>query len=203
MLTSMRESPARGSLGVIAALVLGLGVASCGGSGARSATDAAADRGSTGAAHNLSAPGSDRDNDGDHNDDDTRVLDYGQPANAADWRRSVALVKRYFAAAAAANGAGACRLLIPLSAESVAEEYGETPQLRGGTCAVVMSKLFRLHHRMLTEKSAVLEVIAVRINGYRGLAVLDFPEIHEARQIGLRRVQGAWKVADLLDGIIE
>lgn len=131
------------------------------------------------------------------------MLDYGNPANAADWRRSVALVKRYFAAAAAADGAGACRLLVPLSAESVVERDGGSPPLRGRTCAVVMSKLFRLHHRMLAEKSAALEVIAVRIKDDRGLAVLNFPEIHEARQIGLRRVRGTWKVVDLLDGIME
>jgi hypothetical protein len=185
-------------LGTLAVVALCLGVVACGDSGERHATGASATVAPSAATHE-----NDRDNDGDHNDDDGRVLNYGHPASAADRRSSVTLVTRYFAAAAAADGAKACALLVPLTAESVVEEDGHSAALSGRSCAAVMSKLFRLHHRMLVEKRAALEVISVRIEGNKGLAVLDFPEIHEVRQLGVRRVDGAWKVVDLLDGIIE
>jgi hypothetical protein len=179
-------------LGTLALLALCLGIAACGDSGARPA--------------GASAPSSherDRDNDDDHNDDDARVLYYGHAADAADRRSSIALVKRYFAAAAAEDGKRACGLLVPLLAESVVEEDGRSPGLRGRTCAAVVSKLFKMRHRMLLEKRAALEVIAVRVKGDRGLVVLNFPEIREARQLGERRVDGRWKLHELLDGIIE
>lgn len=204
-------------LGGLAVVALCLGIVACGDSSKRPGA-------TTDVASNRSAQENDRDNDGDHNDDDGRVLFYGHAASAADRRGSVALVTSYFAAAAAADGAKACALLVPLLAESVVEEDGRSPALRGRTCAEVMSKLFRLHHRTLVEKRAALQVIAVRVEGNKGLAVLNFPGIrevrrlgegsevlvapdsrgtHEVRQLGERRVDGTWKVLDLLDGIIE
>jgi hypothetical protein len=145
----------------------------------------------------------DRDNDNDNNDDDARDLNYGHAATPAEERSVAGLVRRYYAAAAAGDGAQACRLLVPLTAESVVEDDGRSPSLRGRTCTVVMSKLFKLQHRTLAGKSAALEMFAVRIKGNRGLALLEFPEIHEVRQLGLRRVAGTWRIVDLLDGIIE
>jgi hypothetical protein len=176
-------------------LVLCLTLAACGDASKQSTGGA---RGVTSTAHK-----NDRDNDNDHNDDDGNVLDFGQAASATDRQVSVALVTRYFAAAAAANGAMACTLLAPLMAESVVEVDGHSAALRGSTCAQVMSKLFRLHHPMLVEKSAALKVVTVRILGNTGLIVLDFPEIPEVRQIGERRIDGRWAIFDLLDGIIE
>jgi hypothetical protein len=146
---------------------------------------------------------SDRDNDNDHNDDDSGVLGFGHAADAVEMSSLVALVKRYYAAAAAANGAQACALLVPLQAESVVEEDGRSGKLRGDSCSVVMSKLFRLNHALLAGKARAMKIIAVRIRGDTGLVAIEFPEIYEARQIGVRRVAGGWKVFDLLDGIIE
>ena len=154
----------------------------------------------------VSTPSShkrDRDNDGDHNDDDAQVLYYGHAADVADRTSSIALVRNYFAAAAAKDGKRACGLLVPLLAESVVEEDGRSPALRGRTCAAVVSKLFAMHHHMLLEKNAALQVLEVRIKGNRGLVVLNFPEIPEARQFAERRIDGSWKLASLLDGIIE
>lgn len=182
-------------LAALLAVLLGLGLAACGSSGNPSAS---ASNATSDTRHR-----SDRDNDSDHNDDDGNVLDFGQAANATELHSIVALVTGYFKAAAAADGAKACALLVSLQAESIVEQDGRSPALRGGSCAVVMSKLFELDHSLLVGKASAMKIIAVRIQGDVGLVVIEFPEIYEARQIGVRRVGDGWKVFDLLDGIIE
>jgi hypothetical protein len=184
-------------LGLLLLLALCLGIVACGDSGGRPAKASAATT-STSSSHER-----DRDNDGDHNDDDARVLDFGHAADAIERSSLIGLVKHYFTAAAAEDGKHACELLVPLLVELVVEEDGRSPMLRGRTCAVVVSKLFALHHRMLLEKNAALQVLEVRVKGDRGLVVLNFPEIPEARQFGGRRIGGSWKLDELLDGIIE
>jgi hypothetical protein len=186
---------------MLAALLLGLGVAACGNSN-KGATSSAAVA-STSATITASTHKPDRDNDGDNNDDDAKVLAYGHAANATEWRIAVALAKRYFAAAAAEDGAQACRLLAPLFAESAVELVGHSSAARDRTCATTMSKLFSAHHRLLAEKDASIKVVAVRVKGDRMLAVLEFPPLPEVRQIEERRVGAAWKIFALLDGIIE
>lgn len=186
---------------------LGPSVAACGSSSgdavSRSSTVANGDSASTTAAGASSTHGSDRDNDSDHNDDDENVLDYGHAANAADRRASVALVTRYFAAAAGGNGATACSLLMPFISGSVVENYSRLRGVRGNTCAVVLSNLFRQRHRQLAAKSASLEVIAVRVEGDKALAVLNLPEIPEVRQIAERRLGNRWRLLVLFDGSLE
>jgi hypothetical protein len=187
---------------VAAALVMGL--AACEASSERTAPTTRPSVASTGAASSdFSTYHNDRDNDGDHNDDDENVLGFGHAADPADRLASVALVERYFAAAAAANGAQACRLLAPFVAESVPEDDGHSPGLRGRTCPVVMSKLFELHRRLLVEKKTTLKVVGVRVEGDKALAILEFPTIPEVRQIAERRVKGTWRVLELLDNILE
>jgi hypothetical protein len=181
-------------LGVLACLTLGLGVCACGGSGTSRS-------GAVGA--NASAHRTDFDDDGDHNDDDAKVLAYGHAAGAPERRVATALVKSYFGAAAAEDGSRACRLLAPLLSETVVETDGHTPALRGRTCAAVMSKLFAVRHRLLAEKSSSLRVYAVRAKEDRMLVVLQFPPSPEARQIEERRVAGRWTIFALLDSIIE
>ena len=152
---------------------------------------------------NFSTHHNDRDNDGDHNDDDGKVLYFGHAADAVDRQVSVALVTRYFTAAAAENGTAGCSMLAPFVAESVAEDDGQAPPLLGKTCHVVLSKLFKLHHQLLVEKHVTLRVIGVRVKGNRALAILDFPKIPEVRQMPERRIGGRWWLLDLLDGILE
>ncbi len=141
----------RSTARILAVALLGLGATSCAGgsTASRDSATIASQHGSasTTAAPNFSTHKNDRDNDGDHNDDDEKVLHYGHAASPSDRRASVALVTRYFAVAAAENGAAACSMLVPFIAEAVAEQDGKSPPLLGKTCAVVMSKLFRLHHR--------------------------------------------------------
>jgi ketosteroid isomerase-like protein len=193
-------------LGLLTAAALGLGVAACGGAStnatSRGPTRATAIGASAPATSNPSAV-NDRDNDGDHNDDDEGVLNYGHAADAADRGASESLVRRYFAAAAAADGGRACSLLAPFVEQSVVEDEGRSPALRGNSCAAVMTKLFRRQRRLLAEKNATLRVIGVRVEEDKALAILEFPAIPEVRQLAERRVEGTWRVLDLLDGILE
>jgi len=152
----------------------------------------------------LASRSRDRDDDLDHNSDDGGVLGFGHAADAADRRGVTALVIRYFAAAANADGASGCRMLTPPVAETVAERDGGSPQLSGGTCAVVLSKLFAWYHSALVEKQRTLTVTGVRVQGARVLAILEFPTMPEKiRQIDGRRVSGSWKLFELLDSIVE
>lgn len=178
-------------LGLLVIALLCLGATACGG------TDKAAGSGA------QSVVKRDRDNDLDHGDDDGKFLNYGHAAYAAEARALTALVKRYYAAAAASDGAAACSMLYPFIAESVVEGYGHTRALRGDTCAVVMSKLFAQQHKLLTGKSTTLKMYAIRVNGARALTVLRFAVLPEVRIITERREGSTWKMLNLLDSIIE
>jgi hypothetical protein len=192
-------------LTTFATILLCVGVSACGSSGRDSSRDASKPASPTGVAVTSGATHkNDRDNDGDNNDDDQHVLNFGQTASPADRQAIAALVTRYFAAAASENGKQACALLVPFIAESVVEKYGQTtPRLRGKTCAVVMSKLFKYSHRELVNKDATLQIMRVGVEGDRSLVVLNFPTIPEVRQITARRTGGSWRILYLLDGILE
>ncbi len=145
----------------------------------------------------------DRDEDYDNNDDDYYVLGFGRPAGATDAQAITTLVRRYFASAAAENGAEACALITPFFAETVVEQYGHTPQLRGNTCAAVMSKLFKNNHKEIAAKNSHLKVMRIGVEGDVARVGLEFPEIPTITQIRIRRQGKRWTVLDLLDHLIE
>ena len=145
----------------------------------------------------------DRDNDGDNNDDDAKVLAFGQVPGAAEQKTITKLVNDYFAAAVAMDGRKGCALLTPLIAESVVESYGRSTNLRGSTCAEVVSKLYRLRHAELVRKVATLKVMRIGVEGNRSLVALEVPSIQEDRQVTLRNSGGKWTMLTLLDGNIE
>jgi hypothetical protein len=185
---------ARSLLAVCALLALCFAAGSCGGGEAGTAS----------VVSNFSTHNNDRDNDGDHNDDDGRVLGFGQPADPSGRRAITELITRYFAAATAGDGARACAMLEPrLRVATVAQDGGPSATLHGATCATVMTKQFELRHRELVEKNAALRVIAVRVKGGRAIGVLDFPEIPEVRQFVARVSRGRWTAFSRFDGIIE
>jgi hypothetical protein len=148
----------------------------------------------------------DRDNDSDSNgksyyDGDDSFRGYGHPVSTADKLAVTALLKRYYAAAAAANGATACTLLNSKIEGSVVENLGRPPEpayFRGNTCATVMSKVFALNHRQLSAYAARLTVSTVLLNRTGALAVLDFKTL-PGRVIAVTREHGVWKVGSLLD----
>lgn len=149
----------------------------------------------------------DRDNDSDNptgsyfDGDDRHVLDYGRAANATERQAITGLVKHYYAAAAAADGTTACKILVASLANSVAEDLGQPPgpgYLRGDSCQAVMSKVFELNHAQLSAYAAKLDIATVRIEHDSGLVVMDFKDL-PGRSLLVRREQGAWKIGELLD----
>jgi hypothetical protein len=174
---------------LLAAVLLSANVAACGGAS-----------GSGSASPHAVKP--DRDNDSDNNDDDAHILNYGRAPSATERRELTSLVSGFYATAAADNGARVCSMLYPLISETVAEDYGHLPGLKGTTCATVLAKLFKREHRVLVGKSSALKIYTLRVKGEKALALVSFGTM-EVRQILERRSDGAWKMAALSDTILE
>jgi len=142
----------------------------------------------------LGAPNDDTNNNG--------VVDFGHEADAADTQAITDLVKRYFAAALAGNGAAACSMLYSTLSESVPEDYGESPPgqpyMRGTTCPAVLKLLFKHEHPQLAAEVPKLQVARVRLSEHHGLVVLRFAKLPE-RQISVGREGHTWRIQGLLD----
>ncbi len=94
-------------------------------------------------------------------------------------------------------------MLYPLLSEMTAEDYSQSPGLSGTNCATTLTKLFKRDHRKLAIKSATLTMYKIRVKGEKALALVSFATAPEVRQILERRVDGSWKIATLLDTILE
>ncbi|HEY5194239.1 MAG TPA: hypothetical protein VIJ39_10265 [Solirubrobacteraceae bacterium] len=149
----------------------------------------------------------DRDGDADnstgsyYDSDDDSIRDFGHAASAADQRAVTTLVKHYYTAAAADNGAAGCAVTYSTIAKLIREDQGHAPgppYLRGNTCAVVMSKLFQHDQRQLKIYNALLRVTGVRLDHGHGFAVLGFDGL-PGREIAVEREDGTWKIEALLD----
>lgn len=149
----------------------------------------------------------DKDDDIGTSSDDTNnnpILDYGHAAGPADRRAITALVKRYYAAAAAGDGTQACSMLYITLSESVAEDQGHESagpayQSQGTTCPTVMALMFKHFHEQLAAKLPLLKVSRVRLHRHRGVAILSFGSMPE-RRIAVLRERRTWKIVGLLDG---
>lgn len=173
---------------LLAFALLSIGTSACGGATA---------------SHSSTTVKRDRDNDLDHNDDDAQALDWGHAAGPADRATITSLLTRYYAAAAAEEGATTCHLLMPFMAEAVAEDYGHNTETPGHSCAAVMRKLFALRHQLLVIESASLKIYAMRVGEGKALTFLTFATLPEVREITERRDGSEWKVLELLDQILE
>lgn len=225
------HSPGRSTLpALLAATLLCLGLAACNGSGEHSAsptssanasssstpatTTSAADTAGGSAAGrsatntDVSSPIPTGDQDGDGpNDvafdrDDSFITTFGHAAGPSDRSTITALVKRYYAAIASADGATACSLLFFAIVESAAETYGQTAADatagRGKGCGSVMSHVFEGNHRQLLAEARHLEVIAIRVQRRRAWVLLRFgPE--SVRRIVVYREGATWRIGELLD----
>lgn len=199
---------------LLASVWLGLGLAACGGAGRDSGTDSHVSLSATRATEATSsgrtrtavlvAPSSgDRDHDSSEqtafDSDDGRSLSFGHAASPADRRTIAAVVKRYYAALAAQDGARTCALLLAVVAESVPEEiYGPSGLTSGMTCTEVASELSAESHPQLVAEDHTLRVIGVRVRRRLASALLRFSG-RSARHILLYREGGAWKIGTLGD----
>jgi hypothetical protein len=130
--------------------------------------------------------------------DDAASFAYGHAPNAATRRAIASIVKRYYAAAAAGDGAGACPLLQPGIARTLPESYagplGPAYMRDAKTCAAVLSLLFG-HDR--AQLSGAIELFAVRVAGASARAIVSSRTL-PASSLLLMRQGGSWRLVEVL-----
>jgi hypothetical protein len=187
--------------------LLSFDVVACGGSGSGSASRAhsSAVASTGGATVPASTSASQTSTTGEGPGSSERKFDETAGVAASDAERSAiaALVKRYYAAVAADNGAQACSLLYPPLGKAIVEDYGNSVSpsyLRGKTCSVVMSKIFKHRRGQPTSDVSGIEVTGVRVvNGTAAIVLLHSPTM-PVGEISLSREGKKWTVDLLLGG---
>jgi hypothetical protein len=150
------------------------------------------DKDSDDARHPMNAP----------NDDQVLFATYGKKASPADARAVTSLVKRYYTAAAAGDGATACSLLHSSIATGLAASRSQAGQGVRDTCATSMSLLLKQQHQhLIAEDAATMVVTRVLTKGDIGLAMLGFRTVPES-QIVIEREGHTWKVDALFDSYV-
>jgi hypothetical protein len=135
----------------------------------------------------------------DRDDDAARRFDHA--ARGAEKRTIARLARRYYAAAAAGDGAAVCSVVVRSLARAVPEDFGRPsapPYSRGTTCPQVLSKLLAHYHRQLAAHASVLAISDVRVQHGEGIVVLAFRGL-PGRRLNIVRERGAWKLEELLD----
>jgi hypothetical protein len=134
-----------------------------------------------------------------YDNDDGYFRYFGHPASAADEQAIKALVRGYYAAAAAEDGAKACALSHRFLANKVIpEDEGRNsgPSYLHGltTCPAILTRLFKHIHNQI---AAAVQVVAVRVKGDEARALFGSrttpAEFTEARREG-----AAWKISRVL-----
>ena len=192
----------------LAAALLCVGALACGGTNKNvgSVSQSAA---ASGGAHATTPAGtappgsylkSDEDNDGDDGNqvgspDRTDILfATGKEADQVDKRAVTALIKRYYAAAAAGDGAEACPLLYSTLARGLAEGQGQSGQSGGNACAAALSSLFEQQRQQLeADQVATMVVPDVRLTGSIGTATVGFRAV-PVGHFFVKRERGVWKI---------
>jgi hypothetical protein len=198
----------------IVGALLCLGVVGCAGSGTSVSTHQPPATHTQAVSRSASAGGylagdldKDRDDRGDKSyslkpsdGEDTFVsANDGKKADPTVTRDVTALVKRYYAAAAAENSALACALLDPALATGLAEGE-EQPGYEGRkTCLYAVAPVLKQQHRLLAEDNvATMTVIEVRTTGEVGTAIVGFRTM-PVGTIRVKRDHGVWKMDALID----
>jgi hypothetical protein len=189
------------SLLTCSVLVLaGLIVVGCGGAGNASSASGQQSSG-------THPPARDGDNDvdslgqGRYDTDNDANPTFGPAASASERQVIVALIKRYYAAAVAGEGARACSMLYPLIAETVVEAHHPgkgTPALRGSTCAQVAAKVFAQRHRELVADAATLRVGWIQRQARQAVTLVHFGPTRELI-VRVHQAPGGWQMNNLLD----
>jgi hypothetical protein len=139
-----------------------------------------------------------KDGDSDNNFDDGTVLYYGHEASPKQDQAIASLVRRYFQAMSSDDGAAACSLLFSLFAEVIVEDYGSPAtgqkSLQGTTCAAIVTKFFKQYGHRGTPR-----LVGVRLEGKKGLALLQFHPGAAPRSIEIHDEFGTWNLKALLD----
>lgn len=131
-------------------------------------------------------------------DDQSFLAGYGHRVPPTLASTIAALVKRYYAASLAGDGASACELLDAGLATALAAQQG--PAAHGAAaCAASLSPLLvQQHQHLLAEEPATMVVTGVYAKDNVGVVVLGFRNAPESI-IVLAREGHAWKVDALFD----
>lgn len=130
-----------------------------------------------------------------------RTEPFGHPADRADARALVALVRRYYADAAHGSSLDACRLLYgPRSEATAGEDDARTPNQRPSlaACARYLSRLFTENPGLLRAQEATLRVGAIRDEYNKASVQLYFGHPAAAYYIEAHRERGLWKLEMVL-----
>jgi hypothetical protein len=131
-------------------------------------------------------------------EDDSQFLERGQPASARERAEIVALVRRYYRYAAAANGKAACAVLYSATATEVIEERDDWG-VRGKTCPVLMTKIFRRLHARIEADLRSMKIVRVRTDRLDGYIVMRVPGSTISHEFSLRRVGRLWQIGQVID----
>jgi hypothetical protein len=128
---------------------------------------------------------------------------YEHRTGRAEAKAVAELVKRYYAASLAGDGAGACARLSASLIKGL--DTGEIGAAQGGThssCATAIASLLAQQHQHLAgEEPATMRLIGLYAKGSLGLAVLGFRNAPESI-IGLTRERNGWRVDALFDSLL-
>jgi hypothetical protein len=131
------------------------------------------------------------------NDNGDLLASYPGRPSEADMRAITAVVKSYYAAAAARDGAKACQLLDSSLAMNLGEGSGHSGA-KG--CVAAVDHLFKEEHqRLIADEVATMAVTSAHLKGEVGLALLAFKKAIQG-EIIVEREGGMWKVDALIDG---
>jgi hypothetical protein len=185
----------------IAAMIAVLTLSACGATdkGAGNAARSTSSRGAMAAKGGAPHRG---DEDGDTgkgylDSDDPKIADFGHPANAAELDEVRSLIKYYYAAALAGDGAAACGLIDAAFKAAIPTDYGSNPSLayaKGSTCTAVLTKIFQHFHGQLT---TAFSVARVRVRGSEGFVLLS-SNVRTASYFPLQREHGKWKLIGIM-----
>jgi hypothetical protein len=128
---------------------------------------------------------------------DNSIQTFGREGGETDRQAVAELVKRYYAAVAADDGAKACSMMSSGLSGSLVSGLGRSPKAHGKGCGAILSLLFKGRGRQAAAGLLAPEVTGVRLRGARGFALLRSKAI-PAGEISIVRERGVWKIAALI-----
>ena len=131
-------------------------------------------------------------------DDQSFLATYGVRAPPAEARTIAALVRRYYAASLAGDGASTCELLDAGIATALAAQQGTAAHGTAACAASLSPLLAQQHQHLLAEEPTMMVVTSVYAKDNVGVAVLGFRNAPESI-IVLAREGHAWKIDALFD----
>jgi hypothetical protein len=185
-------------------------VSACGSGGGSASNASASDEHKTAAAGGGTGTYMRDDEDADNDDrpyplagvektDSLSPVTLGKQADPADTRAVAALVKRYYAVAAAGDGVAACSMLDRALVSGFAGSQEGQAQGSAKACAAVVSPLLAAQRETFAaDNVATLTVIDVRVKGTEGIAAVGFTSA-PVRWMLIKREGGGWKIASLDD----